>query len=107
MPDDLAYIASRHVRRTTANPPRDYCPADNQDWPCDTRRALDAAGSWREHAELDCAALGRAWACGTAWDDVAGRWPDGLGLTAAGLHPETLRACAAALRDRVQGASDG
>jgi hypothetical protein len=33
--------------------------------------------------------------------EVAGRWPDDLGLTATGLHPPTLRACTAALQARI------
>jgi len=82
-------------------------------WPSEVYRAAIADGldavraaeadrdRWQEHAQLDHAALGRAWSCASSWAEVADRWPDDLGLAATGLHMPTLRACAAALRARI------
>jgi hypothetical protein len=46
-PADLAEITRRHGRQHTTNPRQDYCPADNQDWPCDVARLLEALESSR------------------------------------------------------------
>jgi hypothetical protein len=32
-----------HMHVYTLNPRRDYCTSDNQNWPCDVARLLDAA----------------------------------------------------------------
>jgi hypothetical protein len=53
MPDDrvaaaldeagrIADLRRRHHHGHTSNPRRDYCTADNQDWPCDATRLLAA-----------------------------------------------------------------
>jgi hypothetical protein len=65
------------------------------------RDAEEDRDRWQVHAQADHAALGRAWSCIGSWTEVAGRWPDDLGLTATGLHLPTLRACAAALQARI------
>jgi hypothetical protein len=54
--DELADVRRRHVSRETANPPRAYCVNDNQDWPCDVARCLDAI----DQARGDAAALASA-----------------------------------------------
>jgi hypothetical protein len=50
------------------------CSHCRDSWPCDARRALDAcnaligeADRWREHARIDCAALGRVWRLAALW----------------------------------------
>jgi hypothetical protein len=55
----LAGVKRRHRRGRTSNPRRDYCYADNQDWPCDSTRLVAAV-----EAALELCAEAQDWGRG-------------------------------------------
>jgi len=72
----------RHVGHACDNHPRGICAHCRDSWPCDARRALDACNALIEqldaaieHAQTDCAALGRVWHLARMWDQRADSSP--------------------------------
>lgn len=92
----LAEAKRRHHHGHTSNPRRDYCTADNQDWPCDVSRLLTAL-----EAVLKLAEEWEAEAADPRWQIT----PEDCGVALAGHdHAVSLReAIATALQGKEAG----
>ena len=68
----LSGIGKRHHHGHTSNPRRDYCTADNQDWPCDVASLLAAIDAvLKLHVPVE---RGRVMRCCEGCEDVNGDW---------------------------------